>query len=477
MSNTESTNEQNITQDIIRFIESIQFDDLPEEAIVIGRRCMLDTLGLYVAGTSEHSVQILIDEAKAMGGREDASLLAGGGLKVPAPMAARALATSGHAHDWDDTQVSHDPAHVYGLLTHPSVPPLTAALIMAQRQGKTTGKDVMLAFQTGVEVESKISEWMLPDHYRRGHHTSGTVGTFGACAAAAKLLDLKGETLAHALGIAASFAAGIRCNFGTMTKPLHVGRAAENGITAALLAQRGFTADPTALDGPWGFLQVLGGGYTPEKAEAGMANPLTIVSPGVSIKPYPSGILTHQSMDAMLELVLEHDIQPEQVKAIRFYAASNILDPIRYPIAVNHLQAKFSMQALLAMMVLERQAGPQEFTDAFVGGDAMQTMQRRISTIRDPDIEAQGFEWIRSRIELDTTDGRTLHKEADKRYRGGPAKPMQDREVEDKFRVCCGDTLSAYAQKRIIDSVWKITELSDISSLFETLSHIEINTH
>lgn len=470
---TEST----ITQDIIEFIESAQFSDLPDESIKIGRRCMLDTIGLYIAGTTEHSVQILIDEAEDTGGREDAVLLAGGGKKVPASMAARVLATAGHAHDWDDTQVSHDPAHVYGLLTHPSVPPLTAALTIGQRLGNVSGKDLMLAFQVGFEVECKISEWMLPDHYRRGHHTSGTVGTFGACAAAAKLLGLKGEQLGRALGIAGSFAAGIRCNFGTMTKPLHVGRAAENGITAALLAQRGFTADPTVLDGPWGFLQVLGGGYSPEKAAEGLGNPLTIVSPGVSIKPYPSGILTHQSMDALLELVTEQDVKPEDVKHIRFYAGSNILDPIRYPIANNHLQAKFSMAGLLAMIVLRRQAGPAEFTDEFVGGEAMQAMQRQIETIRDPEIEAQGFEWIRSRIELDTVDGRTLHKEADKRYRGGPAKPMQDHEVEDKFRVCCGDTISVEGQKTIIDSVWNITELDNIHAIVELLSQIEIPAH
>lgn len=477
MSTAQTLPEMHITQMMVDFIASVQFDDLPAEALDIGRRCMLDTLGLYVAGSSEHSVQILIDEARDMAGREDALLLAGGGVKVPAPIAARALATAGHAHDWDDTQVSHDPAHVYGLLTHPSVPPLTAALVMAQRIGNVSGRDVMLAFQTGFEVECKISEWMLPNHYRRGHHTSGTVGTFGACAAAAKLMGLTGETLAHALGIAASFAAGIRCNFGTMTKPLHVGRAAENGITAALLAQRGFTADPTALDGLWGFMQVLSGGFTPEKVEAGIANPLTIVSPGVSIKPYPSGILTHQSMDAMLVLVNEHNVQPDQVKAIRFYAASNILDPIRYPIAVNHLQAKFSMQALLSMMVLRRQAGPQEFTDEFVGGAAMQDMQRRIETIRDPEIEAQGFEWIRSRIELDTTDGRTLKQEADKRYRGGPAKPMTHSEVEDKFRVCCADALTVEQQQNIIDQVWQVADLNNLDEIFAILSTIQVVQH
>ena len=120
---------------------------------------------------------------------------------MPAPLAARVWGTAGHAHDWDDTQVSQDPAHVYGLLTHPTIPPLTAALVVADMLGQHDGRAVMLAFQLGFEVECKISEWMLPCHYRRGHHYSGTVGTFGACVAAAKLLGLTGPRLAHAFGL------------------------------------------------------------------------------------------------------------------------------------------------------------------------------------------------------------------------------------------------------------------------------------
>lgn len=238
-----------ITAEASAFIEAVQFEQIPEEALRIGARCLLDGLGLYVAGSGESAVQILIDEARDAGGREDARLL-GTSLRVLAPMAARVLGTAGHVHDWDDSQVSVDPDHIYGLLTHPTISPLTAALIMAQKIGKVSGKDFMLAFLTGFEVECKISEWMLPQHYMQGMHSSGTVGHFGAFAAAAKLMGLKGEALRHGFGIAASFAAGIRCNFGTMTKPLHVGRACENGLTAALLAQRGYTADPEALDGP-----------------------------------------------------------------------------------------------------------------------------------------------------------------------------------------------------------------------------------
>ena len=459
-----------ITAEAIKFVEDVGYGDLPAEALRVGKRCMIDTLGVMVAGCSEHSVHILVEDAIEQGGRQDALLLAGGQRKAPAGVAARVLGTAGHAHDWDDTQVSHDPAHVYGLLTHPSVPPLAASIVMAQRLGGVDGKRFMLAFQTGFEVECKISEWMSHRHYRRGHHSSGTVGTFGACAAAAKLLGLKGEKLAHALGIAASLAAGIRANFGTMTKPLHVGRAAENGVTAALLAARGFTADPTVLDGQWGFFAVMGEGFDPSKPAQGFGKTLTIVDPGVSIKPFPSGILTHQSMDAMLKLVLDNDLKPEEVQAIRFYAGKNILEPIRYPLAVNHLQAKFSMPALLSMMILKRRASHHEFLDEFVASPAMQDMQKRTQCLGDPEIDARGYDLIRSRIEVDTKDGRKLVQWADERYRGGPLNPISDADLEGKFRMCAEGALAEDAQARLLESVRTLESVADAASLAQIMA-------
>ena len=458
-----------ITAKAAHFVASLQYQDLETNALHIARRCMIDTMGLYTAGLTEHSLHILVDEALDTGGREDAVLLGAGDKRVPAPMAARVMGTAAHAHDWDDTQVSHDPAHVYGLLMHPSAPPLTAALVMAQKTGNTSGKDVMTAFQAGYEIGCKVSEWTRPDLYRKGLHTSGVVGTLAAAASAARIMQLDQAQIATTLGIAGSMASGIRANFGTMTKPLHVGRAVENGVTAALLAARGYTADPEILDGRWGFPTVLGGGFTESKLSEGFGAPLTMVEPGVSIKPYPSGILTHQSMDAMRDLVFEHDLKPEEVSRIDFYAANNIIEPIRYPIAKNHLQAKFSMPALLAMMVIRRQAGRREFVDEFVAGQAMQAMQACTHVHLDPDIEAMGFDRIRSRIEVTTHDGRVLVQWADERYRGGPSKPMTDPEVEEKFRLCTDGLLDAQRQRKAMDQIWAIDELDDISELIRTI--------
>jgi 2-methylcitrate dehydratase PrpD len=452
------------------FIENVTLNNVPAEAMRIGIRCLLDGLGLFVAGSEEHSVRLLVEEAEQMGGRPDALLLGRHDKKVPAPMAARVLGTAGHAHDWDDSQVSRDPAHVYGLLTHPTIPPLTAALVIAQKLGNIGGESFMLAFLTGFEVECKISEWMLPQHYVRGMHSSGSVGTFGAYAVAAKLLNLKGDQLRSGFGIAASFAAGIRCNFGTMTKPLHVGRAAENGITAALLAARGFTADPDALDGPWGFYAVQGGGVSVEKTAQGFGNTWSIVDPGVSIKPYPCGVLTHPTIDLMLRLVTEHEIKPDSIDAAKVFAGTNILNPIRYPIAVNHLQAKFSLPAALAMIALVRKAGKREFSDEFVGSAPMQAMQRRISTELDPEIEKMGFDKMRSRISIRLKNGRTVDGWADERYRGGPDNPLSDADLEAKVRSCCEGVLDEKAQSALIDAAKSVTQLADVNRLMRLLS-------
>ena len=458
------------------FVANVAFSAIPAEALRIATRCLLDGLGLFVAGSEEDSVQILAEEAAQTGGRQDALLLSRGHTKVPAPVAARVLGTAGHAHDWDDSQVSTDPAHTYGLLTHPTIPPLTSTLVIAQKLGGVDGKTFMLAFLTGFEAECKISEWMLPQHYMRGMHSSGTVGTFGAYATAAKLLGLKGDKLRSGFGIAASFAAGIRCNFGTMTKPLHVGRAAENGVTAALLASRGFTADPDALDGPWGFYAVQGGGVSIEKLSQGFGKQWTIIEPGVSIKPYPCGVLTHPTIDLMLKLVTEHDVKPDDIETVKVFAGTNILNPIRYPIAANHLQAKFSLPAALAMIALVRKAGKREFSDEFVASAPMQAMQRRISTELDPEIERLGFDKMRSRIAIRLKDGRKLEGWADERYRGGPENPLSDRDLEAKVRSCCEGILDDGTQSRLIDKAWSVSQLADATEFMKILNRVHERT-
>ncbi|MGK0298737.1 MAG: 2-methylcitrate dehydratase PrpD [Gammaproteobacteria bacterium] len=455
-----------VTERAAKFIEATTFDNIPVEAIEVGKRCLLDGLGLFVAGSDQETVIILADLAAEQGGKDEALILGYEDTRVPAPAAARVLGTAGHAHDWDDSQVSIDPDHVYGLLTHPTIPALTASIVMSQRQGNVTGKEFMLAFLTGFEVECKISEWMFSQHYKRGFHSSGTVGTFGAFSAAAKILKLDGERLRNGIGIAASLAAGIRCNFGTMTKPLHVGRASENGVTAAILASKGFTADKAALDGPWGYFAVQGGGVTADKLDQqDFGKPWSIVEPGVSIKPYPCGVLTHPTIDLMLKLVTDNDIQPDDIENVVIKAGSNILNPIRYPIASNHLEAKFSLQAVLSMVALSRKAGKIEFEDNFVQGEAMQAMQKRMQTKFDPEIEAMGFDKMRSSIHIQLKNGSVLSGDADERYRGGPENPLTIDELKDKVRSCCDGVLETAQVTTLINQSQSILDMADASIL------------
>jgi len=456
-----------ITEAAARFASETHADAVPEEVDIIARRCILDSVGLYFAGADAGSTVILRRQALHWGGLGESMLLGAGGARVPAPMAARVMGTAGHAHDWDDTQVSNDPAHVYGLLTHPSIPCLTAALVMADRCGGVTGRDLLSTFAIAVEVTCKISEWLKPDHYLRGHHSSGTVGTFGATVAAGRVLGLGTPTMARALGIAASMAAGVRCNFGTMTKPLHVGRAAENGVTAALMAADGFTADETALDGRWGFSAVLAGGVSEDKLAQGFGTSWSLIEPGISIKPYPSGILTHQSMDLARRLVIEHDIGPDQVESVAFYAGDNILKPIRYPIARTGLQAKFSMAALIALILTYRRADAEQFEDAVITDPGFMQLQHRIAVHTDEAINAQGFDLIRSRMAITLKDGRQIEGWADTRYRGGPQLPLSDDEVEEKFTICVGDKLPDDARARLIAMIWGIEFVDDTRHLLD----------
>jgi 2-methylcitrate dehydratase PrpD len=170
-------------------------------------------------------------------------------------------------------------------------------------------------------------------------------------------------------------------------------------------------------------------------------------------------------MDAMLKLVSEKDVDPATIERIDFHAGSNILNPIRYPVANNHLQAKFSMAALLSMIVLRRRAGREEFTDKFIQSSGTQDMQRRIKTHLDPEIESKGMDIIRSRIEITLKDGRKLVEWANERYRGGPDNPMSDKDLEGKVAACTSGLLPDKRRNDLMAAAWQAEKLADSAEL------------
>jgi 2-methylcitrate dehydratase PrpD len=458
------------TTDAVRtFIASANLRQMPANVVSEGKRCLIDNVGVLLAGSTAEGSRILREYAQKSNGVKEATVLGRSPVMVSAAHAALANAGSAHALDYDDTQLSTTPDRTFGLLTHPTTPALAAALAVSERIG-ASGAAFLEAYLIGVEVECKMAEAIDPNHYERGFHSTGTLGAFGAAAAAGKLLKLNPSQLAHMLAIAASLSAGIRVNFGSMSKPLNAARASENGVFAAELALHGFTGGDNGLDGQWGFFQVLGDGADLDRLLGKLGQPWSIVNPGVSFKPYPCGSLSHPSMDAMMKVVKDHDLKADQIKAVRLRAGNNILEPLRYGVARNELEAKFSVPFLMSAVILTRRAGMREFTDEFVQSPAAQAMMQRVTAVRDADIEKQGFDKIRSIVEVDLVDGRKLVQPSDDRYRGGPENPFTRADLKAKFDDCAGLVLPQHRLDSAFTAIESVDSTSDVRQLVKVLA-------
>lgn len=455
-----------ITDAVVEFVLGTEYEDVPEDVRVIMRRCFVDGAGLMVAGSTEESGRIIQNYLREIGGEPEARVF-GTSMVAPAHLAALANGVAGHAMDYDDTQLSSYPDRVYGLLTHPTCPVMPAAFALAEALG-ATGQELLAAFALGFEVECKVAEAIRPDHYVKGFHSTGTIGAVGAATAAAKLMGLDERQLRMCYGIVCSESAGLRANFGTMTKPYHCGRAAENGVVAARLAAGGYSADPAIFDGQWGFFQIMGGGRDEDHIVGKLGSPWSAVDPGVSIKPYPCGSLSHPAMDAARDLILENDIRPEQVRELRFGTTSRVLEPLRYAEPQNELEAKFSLQFGFAALLLERAAGIAQYRDEVVRRPDVVEMMKKVRAFMDEDIEAQGYALIRGRVEIELEDG-TVHEKMSEISRGTPQRPMDREELFGKFTECAGLAYESDQIALIEAMLYKIDTLENIHGLIELL--------
>jgi len=458
-----------LTTYVAGFIATTRYQDLPADVLRLGKKSILDGLGLALAGSVAKSGRLLRRHLQGLGCSGGASSIIGTPLRVPPRFAAFANGTAIHADDYDDTQLAVAKDRVYGLLTHPTAPALPAVLAVAERD-RRSGKDLLTAYHVGVEVECKIAEAINPRHYQHGFHTTATIGTFGAAAGLANLLTLPAEGAGVALGIAGSLSAGLRENFGTMMKPLHAGRAAESGVLAAELASLGFTATPYILEAPRGFFHAAGGGYDEGAIRGKLGHPWTFMNPGVSIKPHPSGSLTHPGMTLMLSLIRQHNIRPDQVQSVKVGTNQNMPNALIHHRPRTELQAKFSMEFCMAILLLDRKAGLAEFTDEVVNRPDVQAMIQKVDFGVHPEAEAAGYDKMTTILEITLADGRRISGRADF-GKGSPANPMSYEEVADKFRECAG--FSRWPKdkaERIIELVKGLEELRDVRELTALLS-------
>jgi 2-methylcitrate dehydratase PrpD len=452
-----------LTREVGEFIVGTGFDALSEDCLAVGRKSILDGIGLALAGSVGGSGRIIQNYLGAQQMQGDTTVI-GTAMRLPERFAAFANGIGVHADDYDDTQLAVQKDRVYGLLTHPTAPCLPAALARAERQNMS-GRDFSLAYHIGVEVECKVSEAMSPRHYQHGFHSTATCGTLASAAAASRLAGLDLVTTLRALAIAASQSAGLRENFGTMTKPFHAGRAAEAGVIAADLAAAGWTATDRILESPRGFFQAHGGGYELDAIRGKLGKPWTFVDPGVSIKPHPSGSLTHPGMTTMLGLILEYDIKPEDVVRVSVGTNHNMPNALIHHRPSDELQAKFSMEFCMAILLLERRGGLPEFTDEVVNRADVKAMIEKIDFGIHPEAEAAGYDKMTTIIDIELSDGRTVSGRADF-GKGSPANPMSYDEVAEKFRGCADfANWESGKTEAIIDLVRDIESLDSIRKL------------
>jgi len=423
-----------LTNYVGTFVTQTRYQDIPAEVIELGKKSILDGLGLALAGSRAETGAISRKYAAQSDSCHGKATIIGTAQKTSARLGALVNGISIHADDFDDTQLAAAKDRVYGLLVHPTVPVLPAIFALAEQRA-ISGKEWMLAYHVGVEVECKIAEAIAPRHYQDGFHSTGTCGPFGSAAACATLLKFDLPKTLNTFGLAASQSGGLRENFGTMTKPFQAGHAAESGLVSAELVALGWTAAEQILEADRGFFHASGGSYDPSAIMDRLGTPWTFASPGVSLKPYPSGSLTHPAMTELARLIETRDIQAAQVERVDIGANHNMTTTLLHHHPKTGLEAKFSMEFCLAILLLERKAGLGQFSETVLQRSDVQEMIGKINFYVDPEAESAGFDKMESILKVHLRNGSVITGRADF-AKGSPANPMSFDEAATKFRGC-----------------------------------------
>jgi 2-methylcitrate dehydratase PrpD len=458
-----------LTEYVGKFVTSTKYEDIPQNVIELGRKSILDGLGLALAGSRAQTGTICREYVEHLGICDGKAAIIGASKKTSPRFAAFVNGVSIHADDFDDTQLSASKDRVYGLLVHPTVPVLPALLALAETR-RISGKELTLAYHLGVEVECKIAEAISPRHYQDGFHSTGTCGPFGSAAACAKLLRFELSKILNTFGLVASQSGGLRENFGTMTKPFQAGHAAESGLVSAELVAMGWTAAEQILEAERGFFRAFGGSFDPEAIMGRLGRPWTFASPGISLKPYPSGSLAHPAMTELARLIEVHKLQAEQVEKLDIGANHQMTTTLLHHQPKTGLEAKFSMEFCMAILLLRGKAGLSEFSDQIVQRADVQEMITRVHFYVDPEAESAGYDKMTSLLKIHLKDGRVIPGRADF-AKGSPANPMTFEEAAAKFRGCAqyadwpGDN-----SEKIIAYVKALDSADNVSSLLPLLS-------
>lgn len=451
------------TVKIANFIVKANFNDFPEAAVKSATMAIMDCTGVALAGILEPCAKKVMDWVLEIGGSPECGFPAD---SRPISPAASALVwgTAAHALDFDDVLIS--------LSGHPSVT-LLPVIFSLGRNCNANGRRILEAYIVGLDVEGKLGRAVARAQYATGWHATSTIGTIGAAAAAAKMMALDVERTVMAIGIAASMASGLRQNFGTMTKPLHAGLAAQNGVTAAMLAARGFTADETIIEAQFGFANVFcgPGRYDLDQAINGLGLTWEVLEPGITIKKYPCCAFTHRSIDAILKIKKENGIKAEQVDSILCKNDRQGMQVLIHPRPKTGLEGKFSMQYCLTRALWHGKLDLDDFTDTAVNEESVRSFLSRVTVEELPESKPEAQI---SLVEVKCRDGQVYSSRIEV-PRGAPGNPMSWSELSEKYRNCAEMALPPKVVKQTLGLFQNLKDLESISvllDLFETTSQI-----
>jgi 2-methylcitrate dehydratase PrpD len=433
------------------------------------------TLADFVAATSWTDVEAQSHEAKrsilnffatALGSSHDPAVTSG--LRTLSPFSGAATSTiigrperldalgaafinaiSANLLDFDDTHLD--------TIIHPAAPVAAPVLALAQARG-LSGRDALTAFVLGVEVECRIGNAVSPGHYARGWHITSTCGVFGAAAACAKLLGLTAKSITNAIGIAASQSAGIVENLPTAAKNVSVGNAARNGLFAALLAAEGYDASPRAIEGPLGWARAMGDEPDLQRLVGGLGNSWEIAKN--TYKPYPAGIVFHAVIDACFDLRTRLNRRTENIVSVTVQGSALLLARGDRPVR-NERDARVSIHHCAACALLRGVAGMAEFTEAAVFQPDIVSLRQKVRAELDPSLPDGA-----ARVNIQLASGEMLSATI-MAARGSLADPLSDDDIEAKLRDCSRLGGSGWNANTLIEDVWRLDRLDDVSSLMD----------
>ncbi len=452
-----------LTQRIAEFVAGVGIADIPGEALDRARLGITDFIGVAAAGSREESSRLIREYGSMMGGAAEAGIIAAS-RKTSIEMAALINGTMGHALDYDDMSVAP--------IAHPSVF-LAPAILAVGESIDAPCREVLASYVVGYEVACSIAEPVFQSHYVQGWHSTSTFGSLGAAAAVAWLLKLNPRQVAMAMGIAASLACGLRQNFGTMTKPLHAGKAGANGVQAAFLARAGFTADAGIIEAPLGFARVMGHRAEVDWAAVGtnLGKAFVIAGPvGIAIKPYPSCGFTHAAIDCALD-IRQQGIRAEEIAAIELGTT-----PFDKQILIHHrpatgLEGKFSLEYCVARALLSGAVRLNHFADGAVREpEALDLMERMRWAEKFPMPVMGTPEGFGAKsVTVTLAGGRTLESTV-RVARGMPTNPLSADEFKAKYRDCASRGLSKEAVEESLSLLTGMPGTGSVRRLMEPIS-------